>query len=302
MRILALFNRDSGTLRTMDAGAFLARARALFEAAGHQFTGQLVSGEGLEAALRAATRHKDIDIVLAGGGDGTISAAAAACFAAKKPLAVLPLGTMNLFARSLKMPLDPEKALAALSKGSIEPVDIATVNGRPFLHQFSVGFHSRLVRIRNGYTYRSRWGKIAASVRAVVEAVNRPLRFAVDIRTAAGTEHREAAAIAVSNNLLGEGFVPVAETLDRGRLGVYVVAPMPPFDLARLVLRLAFGRWKTHPLVSIREVTSVTLDFPRRKARVHAVIDGELVPLEAHYALEIHAGGLRVLAPAADQG
>lgn len=300
MRLRAILNRDSGTLRTLDAEAFAAEAVRVFAEAGHQVTVDLVAGPDLEAAIERAIADPAADLILAGGGDGTQSAAAAACFRAGKPLAILPLGTMNLFARSLKLPLDPLRAVAALAAGRLEPVDIATVNGRPFIHQFSVGFHSRLVRIRNAMTYRGRWGKIAASVRAVVEALNRPLRFAVDIETASGTEHQIATALAVSNNLLGEGFVPVAEALDRGRLGVYVVAPMPPLDLARLLARLAFGRWKSHPLVSIREVTAVSLFFPRRKARVHAVIDGELVPLEARYELRIHAGGLKMLVPVND--
>ena len=81
-------------------------------------------------------------------------------------------------------------------------------------------------------------------------------------------------------------------------LGIYVVDPMPPLQLAQLALSLAFGRWKAHPLVSEKEVAQVSLRFPRRKASAQAVIDGELIPLERTVDLRIHAGGLRVMVPA----
>jgi electron transport complex protein RnfE len=63
-------------------------------------------------------------------------------------LAILPAGTMNLFARAMKVPLVLEEALEAIADGEVGAVDIATANGRPFVHQFSVGIHARLVRIR----------------------------------------------------------------------------------------------------------------------------------------------------------
>jgi diacylglycerol kinase family enzyme len=297
MRIVGVLNRDSGTLRTLDAEAFAAAAVLRFAEAGHRLECRLVTGAEIEAALRLAAADPATDVVLAGGGDGTISTAAGICFFANKPLAVLPLGTMNLFARSLRLPLEPVAAVAALATGTLHRVDIATANGRPFVHQFAVGFHSRLVRIREGLPYRNRWGKMVASLRALIEALNRPLSFAVELHSAAGIERRRAAALSVSNNVLGPGPVPFAEALDRGRLGVYVVAPMRPFALAQLLMRFAYGQWQSHPLVSVESVTALTLVFPRRKARVHAVIDGELVPLERRYDLAIHAGGLQVLAP-----
>jgi len=168
------------------------------------------------------------------------------------------------------------------------------------VHQFSVGLHSRLVRIRNGLTYHSRWGKMLASLRAVGLALSRPPVFDAVIGTAQGTERRKATAIAVSNNVLGEGHVPYAEAVDRGVLGVYVVKPMPSAELARLALSLAFGNWKAHPLVSEREVKQVSLSFPHRKASALAVIDGELIPLARQVDLRIHAGGLRVVLPGAE--
>lgn len=298
MHFIGVFNKDGGTFRTMDMPAFAATAEAMFDEHGQTLECRVVEGDDLLAELERAAADPASDVVLAGGGDGTISAAAGICFTHKMALAVLPAGTMNLFARSLGVPLQLDAALSALARGEIGTVDIATANGRPFVHQFSIGLHSRLVRIRNELTYHSRWGKMLASLRAIALALSRPLVFDVEIGTRHRTDRRKATAIAVSNNVLGEGHVPYAEAVDRGVLGVYVVKPMPPADLARLALSLVFGNWKAHPLVSEREVAQVSLRFPHRKASAQAVIDGELIPLERQIYLEIHAQGLRVLLPA----
>ncbi|MDB5542073.1 MAG: hypothetical protein JWQ89_3800 [Devosia sp.] len=301
MHFIGVFNKDGGTFRTMDMPAFTAMAERVFADEGHTLECRVVEVEDLRAELERAAADPASAAVLAGGGDGTISAAAGICFAHGMALAVLPAGTMNLFARSLGVPLQLAAALDAIARGTVGSVDIATANGRPFVHQFSVGLHSRLVRIRNALTYRSRWGKMLASLRAVALALSRPLVFEVEISTRHGTERRKATAIAVSNNVLGEGHVPYAETIDRGVLGVYVVKPMPAADLARLALSLAYGNWKAHPLVSEREVAQVGLRFPRRKASAMAVIDGELIPLERQVDLRIHAQGLRVVLPALEK-
>lgn len=298
MHFVAIFNQDGGTFRTLDLAEFASDAERIFTAAGHTINCRPVSGDKLPQALLTAAQDDAVDVLVAGGGDGTISAAAAACFENGKPLAVLPAGTMNLFARSLGMPLDLLAALEAIATGELCEVDIATANGRPFVHQYSVGLHSRLVRIRNGLEYSNRLGKIIASVRAVGEALRRPLRFDAVIRTGTRIETRRATAISVSNNPLSEGHVPYAEVIDGGVLGVYVVRPMSALALARLLFGLVLGRWKQHPLVAETEVKEVTLAFPRRKRSARAVIDGELVPLPAEVKIVVQPRALRVVKPA----
>lgn len=297
MHFIGVFNKDGGTFKTVEMTAFTANAVRIFEEAGHTIECRVVRGRELIRELERAAKDPASDALLAGGGDGTISAAAASCFRHKMPLAVLPAGTMNLFARSLKVPLNLELALKAMAEGEVAKVDIATANGRPFVHQFSVGMHSRLVRIRNGLSFNSRAGKIFASVRAVTAALSRPLVFDAEIRTPNGIENRRATAVTISNNLLGEGHVPYAEQVDQGVLGVYVFKPMPPLELAKLALSLLIGTWKHHPLVSERQVEQVTLSFPRRKASAQAVIDGELIDLEKRVELKVHHGALQVIVP-----
>jgi diacylglycerol kinase family enzyme len=299
MHFIGILNGSGGTFRLTDMDAFAARAEAVFAEAGHTIECRSIEGGNLIAELERACADPTADVVIAGGGDGTISAAAAVSFRTGKPLAVLPAGTMNLFARTLRMPTDLEEALRAIAEGRIYEADIATANGRPFVHQYSVGLHARLVRIREELHYSNRWEKLAASIRAVFAALAKRLRFQVEIVTPRGRERRIASGVTVSNNLLGEGHVPHADVIDGGVLGVYIAMPMTWAQALQFMVLVPMGRWKGHPRVSEREVKEVTLTFPRRKRSAKAVIDGELIPLEPRVHLQTHPGALRVFGPQA---
>ena len=134
MKLHLVLNRDGGTFSTLDMDAFRKRAAEILGDEGHETSFDIVGGDEIEAALERSARNTGIDVMIAGGGDGTISAAARACWQAGMPLGVLPAGTMNLFARSLGLfPLDLEAALAALARSEITPVDISSVNGMGFI-------------------------------------------------------------------------------------------------------------------------------------------------------------------------
>jgi len=297
LRYIGVLNRDGGTFKTMDMDAFCAQAKEVFAAHGHDLDCRVVAGKEMMAALEAAMTDPAADVVLAGGGDGTISTAADLAWRHQKPLAVLPAGTMNLFARALQVPLELDGALTALAAGEIKAVDIATANGQAFVHQFGVGIHARLVRIRDGLTYKSRIGKMAASLRAFGAALSNPPKFAVDIRTRTGVERRQASGVNVSNNLLGAGHLPHADRLDQGVLGLYVAKPMSSAAMARLFVDVMTGNWRHREDVIERELDEVTLQFPRRKRSTFAVIDGELIKLEDQVHIQLHPGALKVIQP-----
>ena len=296
MRFIGVFNRDGGTFRTMDIDAFVTRAAGIFAERGHEFEARVVAGDELIAALERAT--DEAEVLLAGGGDGTISAAAGLAFKRGVPLAVLPAGTMNLFARTLGMPLELDAALEAIADGEIAAVDIATANGRPFVHQFSVGIHAKLVKLRDQLTFRSRIGKMFASVRAAAGVAMHPPNFHAEVQTKRGAERRATAGISVSNNPL-EGPLLHAEGLDAGVLGIYVVAPLTPWRMVKLCAGLVAGRWKALPEIIDREAREVVLSFPQRRSGAVAAIDGELMSLPRRVELRVHPGGLQVVLPPA---
>lgn len=300
MRVIGVLNRDGGTLKTTDLGALTERAMAIFAAHGHQLEIRPVSGKDLIPELKRAAG--ECEMLLAGGGDGTISAAAGIAFERGVPLLVLPAGTMNLFARTLGIPLGLDPALEALAGGEVGTADIATANGRPFVHQVSVGIHPKMVKLRDSLSYRGRVGKMMASVRAAIGVMFNPPSFLAEIHTPAGMERLRVAGISVSNNPLDEGHLPIPDRLDRARLGIYLVKPLTLGDMVMLAFGLLRGKFRSLPQVIDREAETVTIRFPRKKAGALAALDGELMPLADQIEFKIHAGGLRVVRPAGSTG
>lgn len=299
MRFLAILNRDGGTLRTIDIETFAQHMREVLEQAGHDLETQIVAGKELLPALKESRRRDDVEAVLVGGGDGTVSAAAATLMGTGKVLAILPAGTMNLFARGLGIPLTLDEALHAFSDAGIRDVDIATANGRPFTHQFSIGLHARLVQLRSRLEYRSRLGKIWASVRAAFTAMTNPPVMEVELTMGETQVVAMTTGIGISNNLFGEGHLPYADVPDAGILGVYVSSAASRLEILWLFIKIAMGRWQTSENVEIHESRSVVLKVRKPWRKQRCVIDGELCTLDPETKIEIHPGALRVMAPKA---
>jgi YegS/Rv2252/BmrU family lipid kinase len=296
MRFVAVLNRDGGTLRTIDLSKFTSLLRKTIEAAGHSIDINVVSGKDLVAALENAEKT-DADVVLAGGGDGTISAAAATLMDSNKALAILPAGTMNLFARSLGIPLSLDEAVSELASGSVRKVDIASANGRPFVHQFSVGMHARLIDLRSKMEFASRLGKIRASVKAAWETIRSPKAIDVTLVLDNAEIEVRATAIGISNNLFGEGHLPYAEKPDGGILGIYVTVSRQRREIMWLLLNMVLGKWRDNRQVEIYQSKSVTLIVKSRRNSLKSAIDGELCRLSRETSINIHPGALRVLSP-----
>lgn len=300
MKVRAVFNRDGGTFRTTDMKEYCARATQTFRAAGHEIECHVVEGSEVLEALQGAAGEPGVEVLVAGGGDGTISAAAAIAWKAGLPLGVIPAGTMNLFARSLKVPLDIRAALPALATGTVQSVDISTANGKPFVHQFSAGMHARMVRMRDSMSYASRFGKMRASLRAALGVMLRPSRFEVifDIDHDGRHEHRLVSAISVSNNPFGKNPLFFADDLTSGKLGVYLTDPVGPAGVVKLAVDILRGRMKDNEAVTAATAEVVRLHFPKRRHGALCVMDGELLHMPRDVELRQHAGELKVLVPA----
>ena len=297
MRFIAVLNRDGGTLRTADLDALSARMREVLEEAGHTLDIDIASGDRIKERLEKAVASRKADVVLAGGGDGTISTAASLLMGKKKALAVLPAGTMNLFARGLGIPQDLEGAIAAFATGKVIAVDMASANGRPFIHQFSIGLHAKMVHLREKMEFGSRLGKIRASFRAAWATLKNPPKMMVELTVGEAEMKTRTTGIGVSNNLFGEGHLPYADNPAGGVLGIYVASPRQRGEMLGFFVDMARGRWRDSQHVEVLQAASAILKVSGRTRRSPAVMDGELVRLEPVTHLEIHPGVLNVLVP-----
>lgn len=298
MRFQVVLNKEGGTLRRRDPDVVARAMRAALEAAGHTVSVAAVAGRDMDAALDAAAAGP-ADIVMVGGGDGTVSAAAARLAGSDKALAVLPAGTMNLFARSLGIPADLDQAVDAFATGEIRSVDVAEANGRIFVHQFSVGLHAKLIRLREKKRFDSRYGKMLASLQAGFATFLRPPRLAAALTLDGRDFVVRTSGIGITSNLLGEGYrLPYAARPDGGVLGVYVTRARRRRDLALFALGALFGRWRRNAHVDVYQAREATLRLVAHHRRFGCAMDGELAELGTVTQLRILPGALKVLVPA----
>jgi len=304
MRIKAILNRDGGTLKTIDLEAFSGQLEQVFKKAGHDIAIELVSGKDLIATLAGAGADTRSEAILAGGGDGTISAAAGVAWTSGKALAVLPAGTMNLFARSLAVPLDLDAAIAALATAEVMDCDIATANGRSFVHQFSVGLQPRIVMERDRQQHGSRLSKMLKSVSAALSSMAAPPLFRADIASDGQKLDKQVdySLIVVTNNPYGDALLPRPDRLNRGVLGLYRARTLGADAYLRLAGDLVTGSLNDSTDLEFSTARKVELVFPQVKSSARASIDGELIRLEREVEIVTHPGALKVLAPAGEQG
>jgi diacylglycerol kinase family enzyme len=300
MKIKAIFNRDGGTFRTTDMEAYSTKVKDVFREAGHEIEIAVVAGSQMEETLQQTAQRDDLDAMIAGGGDGTISAAAGVAWKNGIPLGIVPAGTMNLFSRSLKLPLDIWKVLDVLAHGKILDADIGSADGRAFVHQFSMGLHARMVRYRESYSFASRLGKIRASTRAAVGVMFNPPEFEIEFEVDGVRETRDVSAISVSNNHFGQNSLMYADDVTGGHLGFYTAPPLKPSGVAKLTFDILRGKFRESPLITEMSVSAVELHFPKARYKINCVIDGELLPIGRDVSLQVHPGELKLLVGAGD--
>ncbi|MBP1852451.1 diacylglycerol/lipid kinase family protein [Rhizobium halophytocola] len=301
MKFKAVFNRDGGTFRTTDMEAYCQRVHAVFEGAGHRLDCHIVEGKDIISALEQAFADNSIEGVIAGGGDGTISAAAGLAWKSGIPLGVVPAGTMNLFARALALPLDIEAVLETLAGSPVRNVDIATANGRPFVHQFSAGMHARMVQTRDKMEFASRLGKMRASLQAILGVIANPprleVRFDAQIAGDLSRDAHKVSAVSISNNPFGENALMFTDDPAGGQLGIYITEPLDTAGALHLAFDLMRGKLKENEAVHHGTASRVELEFPKHRKSVTCVIDGELLDMPPELEILQHPGELKVFSP-----
>lgn len=279
------------------AGLTLAGLRQRFEAEGWRASahpdGEASLVEQIEHALAS-----DAPVVAAAGGDGTITAVAARLAGTSKALLVLPLGTANLLARDLGLPLDLDQAVAAAPEMRRQRIDVGEVNGVAFLHNVTVGFAPRLAAVRERIRGRGGLRAWLHFARYFLHRLAQPRRLAVEIRPRAGEPHVERArTITVANNDYDEGLgrLFARRRLDAGQLTLYLVRRLALPDLLRLLVRMLAGRWRDDRVLRIESVDALTIRLKRRS--IVATVDGEVATLGVPLDFSIRRRALAVLAP-----
>jgi diacylglycerol kinase family enzyme len=251
-------------------------------------------------AERTRSHARDGAVVVAAGGDGTVSTVAEAVLAQGGTLGVLPLGTRNHFAKDLGIPLDLGKAAAVILAGHTVRVDVGDLNGRVFINNSSLGLYPRLVWEREEERRRGHAKWVALGI-AVVRTWRRFRTLVVHLTLDNAERVIETPFVFVGNNEYhANGFeMGGRASLSRGALSLYVAPACSRFDIVRLVLRAIAGRLDVDdPHFDFWQVQDARVETSRY--RVSVALDGELHMMTPPLQYRIRPGTLTVLAPAID--
>ncbi|MEO5825154.1 MAG: diacylglycerol kinase family protein [Gemmatimonadales bacterium] len=292
--IVVITNKAAGT----EEGDRVALIKAAFEGSG--VTPRIVEAEGpdLTDAARVAITS-GARIVVAAGGDGTVNAIATAVIDSEAALGVLPMGTLNHFAKDAGIPLELPDAARLIAIGETSAVDIATVNDRIFLNNSSIGVYPLMVRERDRQRSRLSRSKWWAMVRASLDLFRRFPTFTVGVTADGRTSKARTPAVLVGNNTyeFSSRGLGTRAALDAGELSLFVVKTRTPWMTVKLLLNALLRRLDADGLCDVSACKSVGLE-PEVKS-VDVSLDGEVVKLQAPLEYQIKPKALRLIRPIA---
>ena len=290
----------NATAGTGSTPGWAERLQEQFAAAGLQAKVQVVQhGSEITPAVEAAVKE-GAAMVVAGGGDGTVSAVSAGLVGTDVVLGVLPMGTLNHFAKDLGIPLDLEQAIAVLAAGRRLDVDVGEVNGRIFINNSSLGLYPGIVRGREQRQRRLGHGKWRALLEASISAARRYPLLTVQVEVDGKTLTRRTPFVFIGNNQYTmEGFeIGERAAMNDGLLSLYLTHRMGRFGLLRLAFMALLRR-----LDQARDFDMLTArDFVVKTGhkRLRVATDGEVTVMETPLQYRVRPESLRVIVPAQD--
>ena len=252
------------------------------------------SGEEVIALAQRAVSD-GIQIVVAGGGDGTLNAVASVLVGSPVVLGILPLGTLNHFAKDLHIPLDLEDAIRTIAQGDCAQVDTGEINGRLFLNNCSLGLYPSVVRDRERQQRRLGRGKWLAFFWAAVAALRRYPFLDVTISLGGEDYQRRTPFIFIGNNDYSmDGFnLGVRQRLDAARLSLYVVQRTGRLGLLALAVRALFGRLKQAK--DFDALNAQKIQIHTRHQQIQVATDGEVGRMRSPLFCRIRPAALKVM-------
>ena len=294
MPATVLLNRGGGAVA--DDSEIAGKVAAALAKAGVEAEVELIEGGDCAARCKALAERGD-NLVIVGGGDGTISAAASALIGTETKLGILPLGTLNHFARDLAIPADVDEAAALIAKGSVRQVDVAEMNERIFINNSAIGLYPLMVVDRD--VQRKRLGRskrlamLVASIRTLARFNHQRLTLTVNDEKA----RVDTPLLFVGNNnyRIDLGAPGQRESVEDGELCVMVMRKKTRTGLIAASIRALFDRSRPDDMAYLDGVERLRVDSGRSQLAVS--LDGEVVSSAPPLQYRIRKKALRVIAP-----
>ena len=248
----------------------------------------------VEMARKAA--QSDFEIVVAGGGDGTVSAVASELIGTEKTLGVLPLGTLNHFAKDLNIPLELEAAARVIIEGRSVRVDVGEVNGRIFINNSSLGLYPDVVR-RREQRQKLGYGKWNSLLRSAFKVLRRYPFVNIRLNVDGKEMTTRTPFVFIGNNVYEMDSFNIGgrSCMDAGNLSLYMTPRVGRFGLLQLALRSLFGK-----LSQSKDFVSLCTDeilIETKHKQMRVAMDGEVLMMETPLRYQLRPGALRVIVP-----
>lgn len=296
-KVLVIYNPRSGTLLAASNDEPESQLRMLFTERGVVPEMHAFDCDSLSLLAQRATEN-DIDAVVACGGDGSILAVVKAFEQFKLPLGIIRGGTMNILARDLGIPESLDEAVDVIVRGKTRVIDMGFVNDQMFLCNSAIGLMPHLARTREKLREMSWWRKWPMVLLHAVKLLRKYPRLRVKIEAEGTTRVFRTRAIAISNNPLADaqGPIPPRETLDSGKLGIYIERDTSRWAVVGVAARMMAGTWQQHETVACLSIQSAVLSLDRPRL-LSVMNDGEPTQLYTPLHYSIRPQALCVLVP-----
>ena len=257
-------------------------------------------GDDFDAVCRKAVARAKAEgrLVVATGGDGTITGVAGHCLREGVTMGILPRGTFNYFARDLGIPVEVEGALDVLLTGQEKGVTIGRVNDHIFLNNASFGLHTTMIRAREQATTRFGRLRFIAALSGIANLFRRHRRFAVLITADGKTESRRTTMLFVGNNTfqLNNLGLDERQVTQRHRLAVVILKRTTPLSMLRTITLSVMRKLKFEE--NLEQFCADRFEVNTRRKRVSLVIDGEITICPTPLVFSAEREALRVVTPA----
>lgn len=296
MKIGAVINATAGTLSPAAAEQRLQKIREHLEARVEPGWLAVVPGQQVATEIERL-KARGLEVLVIGGGDGSISTAAQALADTDIALAVLALGTKNHFARDLGVPLEPVAAIGLLDRMRVHMVDLGEVNGHVFINNAALGLYPRLVAEREQTMRTRRWQKWQAEIAAVLSVLRRIRHMKLVIEK----EHDQTAYrtpfVFVGNNEYTGGIMADSKrpSLSDGHLWFCTAHAQGVWGMLRMAWQLGAGGIDRIGDLETRRLSAVTIHTRGRRTVV--AIDGENRRMDTPLRFRIRRQSLRVVGP-----
>lgn len=255
---------------------------------------QKQSSSAQQTAQYIQDYSQQVQLVILGGGDGTISSAAGALYKYQLPFAILPLGTANDLAHSLDIPNNLADAFQIIINNYKSRINLGVVNEHYFLNAAHIGLG---VKVTSELTaeVKKKWG-VFSYLKAAFSAFKKNRPFHVTIKVNGAAHHLHSIQLAVGNGRYygGGNIIDENSKIDDGELRLYSLAPSTLWKLLRNAPFLRYG--KHNHMQKTFTVSGTRIEIITRRPK-DIIADGELIS-KTPALFEVIPRALEVIRPA----